>query len=199
MKNSQSIVSAILAIAVIFLLYREFSPRPSGEQSPSTLAPVKAEGSLRLAYINIDSLVEHYNYHRELKEKLEQRVKRVEADLQQKSEVFQENITLLEREAPNMSDEQLQQAQMELQQTQQQLLQYRDQLTNELAVEEQELTQLLKADMDSILTALKTEQDYDFIFSFDPASSVLSANEAFNITKLVTERLNQAHQAKQKS
>lgn len=199
MKNSQSIISAILAIAVIFLLYREFSPRPSSEQSPSTLAPAKAEGSLRLAYINIDSLVEHYNYHRELKEKLEQRVKRVEADLQQKSEVFQENITLLEREAPNMSDEQLQQAQMELQQTQQQLLQYRDQLTNELAVEEQELTQLLKADMDSILTALKTEQDYDFIFSFDPASSVLSANEAFNITKLVTERLNQAHQAKQKS
>lgn len=199
MKNSQSIVSAILAIAVIFLLYREFSPRPSSEQSPSTLAPAKAEGSLRLAYINIDSLVEHYNYHRELKEKLEQRVKRVEADLQQKSEVFQENITLLEREAPNMSDEQLQQAQMELQQTQQQLLQYRDQLTNELAVEEQELTQLLKADMDSILTTLKTEQDYDFIFSFDPASSVLSANEAFNITKLVTERLNQAHQAKQKS
>lgn len=199
MKNSQSIISAILAIAVIFLLYREFSPHPSSEQSPSTLAPAKAEGSLRLAYINIDSLVEHYNYHRELKEKLEQRVKRVEADLQQKSEVFQENITLLEREAPNMSDEQLQQAQMELQQTQQQLLQYRDQLTNELAVEEQELTQLLKADMDSILTALKTEQDYDFIFSFDPASSVLSANEAFNITKLVTERLNQAHQAKQKS
>ncbi len=153
---------------------------------------------VRMAYINTDSLVEKYDYHRELRIKLEKKAKALEADLAQKSQIFQENIKLLEEQASQMSDEELQAAQLDLQQSQQRLMLYRDEKAQELAVEEQELMALIKEDMDVILDNIRAEYGLDFILSYDPSSILLDANEEYNITDIVADRLNEKYRNKDK-
>tara|TARA_R110002050_G_scaffold99409_6_gene206094 strand:- start:3654 stop:4259 length:606 start_codon:yes stop_codon:yes gene_type:complete len=196
MKNLSTILSSLALIGVIYLLIQNNNASSASGESQTKEMPAKSAGELRLAYVNTDSLVAKYEYHQDLKVKLEGRAKNIEADLARKSKAFQENITILEQQAVNMSPQQIQQAQAELQQKQQELMMYRDEQSQALAMEEQELTLLLKEDMDELLDSLKVEMGYDFIFSFDPTSSVLAANPEWDITDIVVEGLNKTYATK---
>jgi len=196
MKNLSTILSAIALIGVIYLLVQNNNSGDASSESAKKEMPANAEGALSFAYVNTDSLVAKYEYHQELKAKLEGRAKNIKADLANKSKAFQENITILEQQAPKMSPQQIQQAQAELQQKQQELMMYRDQQSQALAQEEQELTMLLKDDMDVLLDSLKVEMGYDFIFSFDPTSSLLAANPKWDITDIVVKGLNRTYATK---
>lgn len=193
MKNLSTVLSSLALIGVIYLLVQNNSSSSASGESPKKELATKNAGELRLAYVNTDSLIEKYEYHQALKAKLEKRAENIESDLANKSKAFQENITILEQQAANMSPQQIQQAQAELQQKQQELMMYRDEQSQVLVQEERELTLLLKADMDQLLDSLKVEMGYDFIFSFDPTSSVLAANPEWDITDIVVKGLNEAY------
>ena len=196
MKNLSTILSSLALIGVIYLLIQGSGNENASGESQTKEVAAKSAGGLNLAFVDTDSLVSKYDYHQELKSKLEGRAQDMEADLASKSKTFQENITILEQQAGNMSPQQIQQAQAELQQKQQELMMYRDEQSQALSREEQELTLLLKEDMDNLLDSLKVEMGYDFIFSFDPTSSVLAANPEWDITDIVVEGLNKAYAAK---
>ncbi|MGK0406565.1 MAG: outer membrane protein [Roseivirga sp.] len=196
MKNLSTILSSLALIGVIYLLIQGSGNENASGESQTKEVVAKSAGGLNLAFVDTDSLVSKYDYHQELKAKLEGRAQNMEADLASKSKAFQENITILEQQAGNMSPQQIQQAQAELQQKQQELMMYRDEQSQALSREEQELTLLLKEDMDNLLDSLKVEMGYDFIFSFDPTSSVLAANPEWDITDIVVEGLNKAYAAK---
>jgi outer membrane protein len=196
MKNLSTILSSLALIGVIYLLIQGSGNENASGESQTKEVVAKSAGGLNLAFVDTDSLVSKYDYHQELKSKLEGRAQNMEADLASKSKAFQENITILEQQAGNMSPQQIQQAQAELQQKQQELMMYRDEQSQALSREEQELTLLLKEDMDNLLDSLKVEMGYDFIFSFDPTSSVLAANPEWDITDIVVEGLNKAYAAK---
>jgi outer membrane protein len=196
MKNLSTILSSLALIGVIYLLVQGSGNASTSGGSQAKEVAANSAGGLSLAFINTDSLVSKYEYHQELKAKLEGRAQNIEADLANKSRTFQENITILEQQAANMTPQQIQQAQAELQQKQQELMMYRDEQSQGLAREEQELTLLLKDDMDNLLDSLKVEMGYDFIFSYDPTSSVLAANPEWDITDIVVEGLNKAYAAK---
>ncbi|MDZ7848904.1 MAG: OmpH family outer membrane protein [Owenweeksia sp.] len=197
MKTFNSITSIVLIIAVAFLFWKNYGATPSSgtssEQSADASLDAPETNGLRIAYVNTDSLIEKYDYHRELRQKLEVRAKALEQDLARKSKVFQENVNMLQQQADQMSEEQLQAAQLDLQQSQQRLVTYRDEKAEELASEEQELTRLIQEDLDDILGNLRQEHNIDFIMSYDPASDLLVANDEYDITKMVAERLNEKH------
>ncbi|WP_421752173.1 OmpH family outer membrane protein [Croceimicrobium sp.] len=165
-------------------------------QSASTPASQpKADGSgLSMAYVHSDSLLAKYELHQMYKGQLEEKAKEIESELQRRSALFQENVANFEKSAGSMSQAQIQQEQMELQQLQQNLMRYRDERTQELADEEQELNELIMADMDSILKIIQEREGYDFIFSYGPASELLLANPAYDITDIVVKDLNEAYQ-----
>lgn len=200
MKNIQFILSIVLLLAVGFLFWKIYNPEAAAlpgnkDQVNQNLDAADQRGGLRIAYINTDSLVEKYHYHRELRDKLEKRAKALEQDLARKSETFQENVQVLQQQAEQMSDEQLQAAQLDLQQAQQRLMTYRDEKAEELANEEEELNKLIQEDMDVILDSIKQEMRLDFILSYDPGSILLKADEQYDITGEVVDRLNEKHQA----
>ncbi len=195
MKNLGTILSVIALAGVIYLGINN----GGAEASTESKMPPKSEGELRLAFVRTDTLLTKYELHKELKGKLETKAKEIESELARRNEAFQENFKVLEQQAASMSQEQIQQTQMELQQIQQGLLQYRDERTQELAREEQELTMLIMEDMDAILDSLRLENGYDFIYSYDPASNLLSANPSYDITDIVVKALNDSYQKKKES
>lgn len=192
----------IQSILIVFLLYKVLGT--SEQQNLDAEIPSAAVGEgdsttsaeLRVAYINNDTLIAGYDYQKELRESLENQARLLDADLQKRTKIFEENYTLLEQEAPNMSPEELQYAQADLMQRQQELVQYRDARAQELAQEEARLTNELLDDLNAVLKELKKEQGIDFIFSLSPTSSLLMANEQFDMTELVVRRLNDNYAAR---
>ncbi len=202
MKTFNTVLSIILLVAVAYLFIHEFSSKGTagsskakGEQLTEALGDDEFAGA-KVAYINSDSLVKNYELHKELKTQLEEKAKKVEADLANKSRVFQENVSVLQQQAGNLSPEELQAAQLDLQQTQQQLQMYADNKTRQLAKEERKLDSLLMVDMNDVLANIREEYGLDYVFSYSRQSSLLSVNDAFNITNLVVERLNESNRKK---
>ena len=199
MKIFNTVAVVVLIIAVGYLFIRDSG---SGKQStPGSADEVMANLSgqdfkgVRVAYINTDSLVSKYDLHRELGDKLKAKAMELEADMAKKSQVFQQNVQVLEQQAANMSQAELQAAQLDLQQTQQQLMAYRDQKAAELGEEQRALDSLIMDDLKDVVENIKTELGLDYILSYDPNSILLAANENYNITKVVVDRLNEKHRS----
>lgn len=201
MKVFNTIVNIILIIAVAFLFWKTYQNPTASNNSTATEANVQdslnAQGQgVRIAYINSDSLVSKYDYHKDLKTKLEAKAKKLEDELANKSQAFQENVKTLQAQADKMTQQQLAAAQQDLQQTQQTLMSYRDQKSQELADEQQKLTDLIQADIEDILQQVKKDYNLDFILSYDPNGSLLAANKKYDITDIVVKRLNDKYAQK---
>jgi outer membrane protein len=192
----------IQTILIVFLLFKVMGTSDQQNLDAETLSSTAVEEdstastALRVAYINNDTLIAGYAYQQELRESLENQARLLDADLQKRTKVFEENYTLLEQEAPNMSPEELQYAQADLMQRQQELIQYRDARAQELAEEEARLTNELLDDLNAVLKELKKEQGIDFIFSLSPTSSLLMANDRYDMTQQVVSRLNENYAAR---
>jgi outer membrane protein len=197
MKKISAVLNIVLLVAVIFLFYKVYATpgggKPSSEKEISANLNAQEFDGVKIAYINTDSLVEKYDYHKELRSKLEAKAKTLEADIAQKLEVFEESVRLLQEKAGTMNEAQLQQNQADLGQTQQRLYSYRDQKAAELAQEEQELNLLIRDDMKKVMDEFKEKYGLDYILSFDPNSIVLTANDQYDITDIVVTRLNEKY------
>lgn len=198
MKAFSTVLNIILALAVIFLFWKVYAPekasQPKNDDAVTENLSNQEFAGVRIAYINTDSLVEKYEYHAELREKLEEKAKALEADLAQRQKALEENLTILQEQAPRLNEQQLQQAQQELMSKDQELRLYSNQKSQELAVENDKLNLAIKDDMDDILENIKEEFDLDFILSYDPSSILLAANDSYNITDIVVQRLNKKYQ-----
>ncbi len=190
----------LLLVAAVIILYVD---RYAGSQNPNTAtAPdtTAAEfnqgkmGAARIGYIRYDSLVQGYEYHQELLSKLEAEARALRQDLDQKSQAFQENVTVLREQAGQLNQQQLQQAQQELQAKQQQLMQYRNERSQVLAEQQEKLTQLLRDDLTVVLDSIRQARKLDFILTKDRSSDVLSARPAYDITETVVKALNQNYE-----
>lgn len=197
MNKISTVLNVVLLIAVSFLFYKLYAGptqgKPTSESEVAGNFQSQSFNGAKVAYINTDSLVEKYDYHKELRSKLEVKAKALEADIADKARVFEENLAIMQQQAEKLSPQQLQAAQAELGQKQQELYAYRDQKAGQLAQEEQELTALIKEDMQSVMDDVKGEYELDYILSFDPNSILLSANEQYNITDIVVSRLNEKY------
>lgn len=203
--QQRALIFSLLGIQTILIVFLLFKVMGTSDQknldaeTPGSTAIEEdstASTALRVAYINNDTLIAGYAYQQELRESLENQARLLDADLQKRTKVFEENYTLLEQEAPNMSPEELQYAQADLMQRQQELIQYRDARAQELAEEEARLTNELLDDLNAVLKELKKEQGIDFIFSLSPTSSLLMANDRYDMTQQVVSRLNENYAAR---
>jgi outer membrane protein len=151
---------------------------------------------LKIAFIELDSLVANYNLHKDLRKKLENKFKQAEGEFQNRVKSFEKDYKYLEQEAPRMSEEQLQRAQMDLARLEQSIMKMREEKMQELAEEEDRLNKKLKDDVDEVVGAMKRELGLDYIFLKEPSGVLIQANEAFDITKIVLERLNENYASK---
>jgi len=173
------------------------SPKPSKSSSEKIQEMMDGQGAaISLAFVDLDTLVDNYERHRELREKLEAKFKRAEREFQNQVKGFEQDYKLLEQEAPKMNEEQLQRAQMDLARLEQQIMQMRESRSKELMDEESKLNRELKQEVDAVVEALQEEMGIDFILLKEPSGVLVGARADFDVTWLVLERLNEAYKAK---
>src|SRR5688500_18221587 len=100
MKNLSLILNIVLLVAVVFLYVLHFSPKSVASKSSSSDTSAV---DLKLAYINSDSVLKHYEYLKINRDQLEAKTKKMDQDLRNRTAGLQNEITAYQRNVSGMT------------------------------------------------------------------------------------------------
>ncbi len=191
MKNISLVLNIVLLLAVIFLYIKVFSGNKTNASAGETKAAA-VEGTLKIAYVNADSLLANYAYFKQKSEELAKKEKDADASLQAKGRAFEREMQTAQQKVQQglLAPNEIEREQQRLAQKQQQLLTEREQITQALLTESQKLNEELQKEVLDRLKAIKEAEGYDFILSYAAGGQILVANDSLDITKKVLEALN---------
>jgi outer membrane protein len=152
------------------------------------------DSGIRLAYVRIDSLQSQYEYFEELALELIEEEKVLVEDLQRRQQTLKENIALYQQEAPKMSARQREANEADLMRVQQQYLQVEQAAQAQLVKKQQDLTKMMREDMDKAIAVLKDELNLDFILLYEEGGQIIYANTDFDITERMVNMLNESRE-----
>jgi outer membrane protein len=166
--------------------------------------PVEPNGpsanSLKIAYIQNDSLAENYLLLQDKLKDLQSKLELAEERLQTKAVRLQGEITDFQKKAQNgmlsrndirKEEERLQKKQVELQREQQQQSQ-------SLMLEEAKVKEEVYLQIKNFLSEYVDYQGYDFVLGYQPGSTIWYAKDHLDITEEILVALNEAYEAEKK-
>jgi len=190
MKNLSLILNGILLVAVGVLYYLHFS---SGHTASSTSSEGLATGDLKMAFINSDSVLKHYDYFEVIREKLETKGAKLDQDLRVRAQSLQKDIAAYQQNATNITQGQARAVEEDLGKKQQNLQLYQQSLSQELSNDEAKMNAELYAKVTDYLKKYGNEKGIQIVFKYDPSSDLLYGGDALNITDDVIKGLNEAY------
>jgi outer membrane protein len=198
MKNLSLILNGILIVAVGVLFYLHFASGPHTKKSKGSDSNTPITG-VPIVYINIDTLLNNYDYFADLQGEMQDKVSELEAQLSSRTRTYEKNAQDYQNKVNKGLVTRREAAELEqsLYVEQQEILQLRDQLTAELAEEEQVRNRRL---IDNIMVFLKEynkDYNYQFIFSNSFGSNILYARDSLDITYSVLEGINNQYREQQ--
>ena len=197
MKNLSLILNAVLIVAVGVLFYLHFSSTKTIEGGQKSAAKVHAAvPGMGIVYINIDSLLNNYAYFADMQDEFADKQSELEAELNQRSRQYEASAIDAQNKVQKglVTRREAAELEQQLMQEQQNLLQLRDQLSMQLAEEEQVSNRRLINKIMDYLEDYNKDYNYQFIFSNSFGDNVLFANESLDITKSVQEGINEQYQ-----
>ncbi|MFD2288622.1 OmpH family outer membrane protein [Pedobacter petrophilus] len=165
------------------------------KKTDSTTAAVSVNE--KIVFVNQDSLLNKYEYYKDLRTKFETKTKNAQADLQSKQQAYQREVTQYQQSAGTLSADQRKTTEERLGRKGQELQAYQQNaggaLQNEQAVETEKL-------YDKVAGYLKTyskEKGYKMVLTFSKGNSaILFADESLDITSEVIKGLNAEYSKK---
>ncbi len=197
MKNpTPYVVSGVLAIALIVLYILHFTSKSSVNGSAGNdLSLLLNDSSITLpiAYVNVDSLLINYNFAKDLNESLLRKEESTRATLNQRQNQINSAAQDFERKLRNnafLSQERAQQEQERIMQMNQEYQQLAERLTQEFMLEQEKLNIQMEDTIKARLIEFNANKHYEIIFSNRTTSTVLYADDKYDITSDVVEFLN---------
>lgn len=191
MKNLSLILNIVLLVAVVFLYVLHFTG--PGNAASTSVASDTATVNLKLAYINSDSVLKHYDYLKVNREQLEAKTKKMDQDLRSRTQGLQNEISAYQRNVSGMTLGQARAAEEDLGKKQQNLQMYQQSLQQQLMQEEAKLNKELYDRITTFLKGYGQEKGLQVVLKFDPTSDVLYGGESLDITEDVIQGLNKAY------
>lgn len=194
MKQS-NIIHLVLALGIVILFVLHFTQRPS---ESTDFAPQTADSSgvvarLPIAYVNVDSLLLHYNYSIDLNEILLRKRENAQATLNQKMRQLETDMAEFQRKHENnafLSEQSFKSQQQGLIKKQQDLQKLEESLAQELMQEQQSMNNLLRDSIYRFLETYNQKKNYHLILSNTLNDNVLLAHPMYDITSDIIELLN---------
>ena len=186
MKNLSLFLNIVLIIAVAFLFYKVYSLKTIAS-IPSIQVPV---GSPSIVYINSDSLLDNYPFFTKLKNSIEKKQDSIANILKSRGKLLENDIKAYQEKGATMTEQERQLTEEALGKRQQELMLYKEDMTNEMAREEENLNDTLHNNLISALKKYNKDKNYHFILGYQKGSGILLANDSLDITKQITEELN---------
>lgn len=190
MKNLSLILNAVLLLLVGYLYYAHFA----GKKQDSVIAPpASAAHGVKIAYVNADTLDAKYEWLKEQRAALEQRLKSAENSMIAKKENLEKEMAAFQQkyESGTVPPAQLESEYAGLQKRAQALGAEEQRLSKQLADEHAEASKQFLANVEAQLKSLQSQIGYDYILSYSKGGGqVLLANDSLDITQQVLDLLN---------
>lgn len=199
MKNINYIINGILAVAVVILFVLQFSGKKESKETLSFQTKGDTTSLLPVAYINVDSLLQSYNYSKDLNERIVKMQEDYRADINQRSNSLRSELADFERKYNNnafLTRERQEQEAARLQKKQQELQDYAAKKEQELGAKQMDLNTQLRDTIISQLTEYNKTKGYQIIFSNTMGDNILVAAPSYDITAEFLEVLNKNYAPK---
>lgn len=149
-----------------------------------------------IVYVNIDTLMDKYEYFKDSQKKLESQFETSQKQIDNKMASLQQKYVGYQQRAQEMTRQQLEEAEKTLGAEQEALMKNKDQLSKSLAKAEEDLNLQLKNKINVYLESLAKKNGYKFILSYNTTGlGVLYGDKSLEITNLVVSELNEAYRS----
>ena len=198
-KNLSLTLNVVLLVAVAVLYYLHFS----GRKTPATTTPAtgtvaaagKDQKTNQYAYVNVDSLLNNYDYFKATRTQLEDRRKKLETEIAGRTRSLENEVVSAQRKANTMTLEQAQLTEQTLRRKEQELVRYQNDAARQLAEEEQKKNEELINNISLYLKKHTEDKPYKIVFGYSKGGGILYATDSLDITQEVLKGLNQDYQA----
>lgn len=188
--------SAGLALMVAVVACNKTESK-SGAEATTSKDAVGSTGSI--VYVNSDSLLNNYEYFKEIKTKFEDKSKKAEADLKDKGAAFQREVAAYQQTANGLSADQRAQTEQRLARKQQELQVYQQNAGGALQNEEAAENEKLYDKVAEYLKKHAKDKGYKMVLTYSKGNSaILFADESLDVTKEVIKGLNEAYKSDKK-
>lgn len=183
-----------LSIVILMAAFAAWSCKNEGSTA-TTSTTTGAKQASRIVYVNTDTLLNQYDYYKDVVKEFQQKRFQLENDLANKAKSFQNEVAFFQNKAQQggMTQEQLQTTQMQLQQKEQNIMAYRDKAGQDLVSQEAKKTDELLTKIQDYLKKYNSDNKYDMVIGYSKGGGVLYAKEEMDITKQVLEGLNKEY------
>jgi outer membrane protein len=202
-KNLSLILNAVLLVAVAVLYFLHFSARKAPvtpvAAADTTAAASSNRKTTQYAYVNVDSLLNNYDYFKATRVQLEDRRKKLETEIAGRTRSLENEVVAAQRKANTMTLEQAQFTEQSLRRKEQELMRYQNDAARQLAEEEQKKNDELINNISLYLKKHTEDKPYKIVFGYSKGGGILYATDSLDITQEVLKGLNQDYQANQAS
>ena len=184
MKKSIFKTVILLVVALVMASCNNQPSKMDGETTE------EEQQGLRLAFVELDSLTEHYEYAKVMKDSLEKLSANANTVLSNKEKELQRSENSIRTKLQNngfTSEQQYNTAVAALEQERNNAVALASRLNNELAQKQADFLTALQDSLDNFLELYNQDKKYDLILS---RAAVLYGNKAFDITQDVVNGLN---------
>lgn len=186
------ILNGLMALALV-LMFTQCADNKSNGSTNNAPATVSGPANMKIAYVEIDSLLTKYRFWNDLNEMMIKKEENIRTTLNEKARELDSEMREFQRKLENngfASRERAEQENLRISQKQRDLQQLQEKLSNELQSENQKNSLQLRDSINSFLKIYNKDKGYSLIISNTGFDNLLYADPAFNITNEIVEGLN---------
>ena len=198
MKRNQNIITTLCAAAFV-LTFAQCNNAPQ-QTAVTPAVTCDSARALKIAYVDIDTLLTNYNLWIELNETMISKEEDVRATLNEKAKSLQSDYEEFERKLNNnafATRERAEAEQNRILKKREELEQLQERLTNELAIENNKNSLLFRDSINAYIRDYNKEHGYNIILS-RIGDNILYIDNAMNITQEIVDGLNARHEKSKK-
>ena len=197
MRNISTYLSILALVAVGFLYYLHFKgEKKSVKQSSGKV--ITGNNNFRIAYFDIDSLQEKYEYFKDVSGQMKNKEASMSSQMDALQNSYQKRLKELQDKGPTMTQAEGEAAQREVAQMQQKFQQRQMSMEQDLKKHQVDLMTDVRNKIENYLKEYNTEKGYAFILSYEPGFMLYYRDSVYDITNDVIRGLNEQYK-KEKS
>lgn len=197
MKNFLLPLNIILVLAIAVLFYLHFNQKSAAVDTKvgkGTTDSAAIQRELKIAYVDLDSIQENYNYYKEKMDEFERKKESADRDLNNAFQKIENERIAFVQKGNAITQVEAENFQREYTRKMQNLENQKKSLENNIQSEGVKTMEELKKKINEFLTEYNKEKGYSYIFSYSSTINILFYKDtALNITSEVVSGLNDAY------
>ena len=198
MRNISTFLSILALVAVGVLYYLYFKGEKKSVANHSTKQTNAGKGDFRIAYFDIDSLQEKYQYFKDVSGEMKTKEAGLASQMDALQNSYQKRLKELQEKGPTMTQAEGEAAQREVAQMQQKFQQRQMSMEQDLKKHQVDVMTDVRNKIENYLKEYNKEKGYAFILSYEPGFMLYYRDSVYDITNDVIKGLNEQYKKDKK-